>query len=410
VTGAHTDLTAQAGRLVVARDGLECVLGRPDLGIYVEVPEPGAIFIEALQEGASLEEATRRASEAAGEPVDGEDFLATLTEAGLLDPPGAEGASSPTAPARSRQIRWIEGVSPTMAARLFGPVAWSAYGAAALFAIGVLVMRPQLRPTFESFYFLADPVLSILLYLPIALTLGAIHEAWHWLAGRAVGVPAVFRVSYRGMFVVFETDLTQIVTIPRRRRYGAFFAGMAFDSVVLALALLLRLLNHLGAVVLPGVVDRLLGAVVLGQVIAIVWQWAALFLRSDVYAVLANALRCQNLYRTTWLTLKDRLWRLSPAEADELAEAGPRDRSVARWFSGAYLVGLIVMLWVFATFAAPALVSTAVWLGANLIGHQVGTAAFWEAAVVAAYLVAYYSGPPLLALRERRLRARGVLR
>jgi putative peptide zinc metalloprotease protein len=404
------DLVTAANRLVVARDGAECVLGRPDLGIYVDVPEPGAVFVEALKAGASVDEATRQASQTAGEPVDGADFLAGLAEAGLLDPPGAQGpADGPSAPARARPIRWIEGVSPEVARWLFGRVAWAVYVASAVVALAILVGQRQLRPTFESFYFIGDPVLSILLYAPIALLLRAVHEVWHWLAGRAVGVPAVFRISYRGLFVVFETDLTQIVTIPRRQRYGAFFAGLAFDCVVLATALLLRLANYAGVVALNPTFDRLLGALVLGQIIVIVWQWAALFLRSDVYAVVANALRCQNLYRTTWLTVKDRLWRLTSTETEELEQASPRDRSVAGWFGLVYLVGLIAMAWVFLTVIAPALTSIGIWLAANLVGHRLDTAAFWEALAVSLYLVAYYGAPVLLAVRERRLRARGAL-
>jgi hypothetical protein len=120
------------------------------------------------------------------------------------------------APVNGRAIRWIEGTSPAAAGRLFGRVAWAGYGLAALFAGSVLVARPDLRPGFEDAWFLGDPVLSVLALMPIAVLLTATHEAWHWLAGRAVGVPAVFRVSRRGLWVVFETDLTQVVTLPRQ--------------------------------------------------------------------------------------------------------------------------------------------------------------------------------------------------
>jgi len=68
-------------RLVVARDGEECVLGRPDLGIYVAVPEPGAVLVETLQSGGTLAEATAAASRAAGAEVDGQDFLEGLAAA-----------------------------------------------------------------------------------------------------------------------------------------------------------------------------------------------------------------------------------------------------------------------------------------------------------------------------------------
>lgn len=408
MTIAEGDLAAAASRLVVARDGDECVLGRPDLGIFVQVPEPGAVFVEALQAGASVTAATERATEVAGEPVDGEDFIATLTEVGLLDAAPAADAG-PAVARRTREIRWIEGVSQRSAARLFGRVAWSVYGAAAVLALALLVARPELRPTYESIWFLGDPMASLLVFILASIVLSCLHEAWHWLAGRAIGLPAVFRVSYRGIFLVFETDLSQIVTVPRRRRYGPFFAGLAFDTTILAVFLLLRLADHQSWLPLPPLVDRLLGALVLRQVFAIVWQVAAVFLRNDMYAALTTALRCTNMYRVNALTIKDRLARLTPDEARELAEASDRDRAVAPWFAAIYLAGIIAMLWVFLVAGLPNMIVMVGWLANSLAAHAAGSLAFWEAAAVAGYLLVTLALPAVLALRERRMRQRGAL-
>lgn len=407
MTTADGDLAVAASRLVVARDGDECVLGRPDLGIFVQVPEPGAVFVEALQAGVSVTGATERASEVAGEPVDGEDFLATLAEVGLLDAPAAADAAAGAR--RTREIRWIEGISPRAAARLFGRVAWSVYGAAAVTAVALLVARPELRPTYESFWFLGDPMASVLALIPATIVLSCLHEACHWLAGRAIGVPAVFRVSYRGIFLVFETDLSQIVTVPRRRRYGPFFAGLAFDATILAVFLLLRLADHQSWLPLPPLMDRFLSALVLRQVFAIVWQVAAVFLRNDMYAALTTALRCTNMYRVNALTIKDRLARLTPDEARELAEASDRDRAVAPWFAAIYLAGIIAMLWVFLVAGLPNMIVMVGWLANSLAAHAAGSLAFWEAAAVAGYLLVTLALPAVLALRERRMRQRGAL-
>src|SRR5262249_40425444 len=157
-----------------------------------------------------------------------------------------------------RGIRWLEGVSPRTARRFFGRVAWIGYGAAALFSIAVMVLRPDLRPDFEDLWYLTDPVLALVLFILASLILGAVHELWHWLAGRALGIPAVFRLSRRGVMLVFETDLSQVVTIHRRKRYGAYLAGMAFDCVVLATALGIRLAYSAEVLPVPGVLDRFL--------------------------------------------------------------------------------------------------------------------------------------------------------
>lgn len=401
----ETGLNDRAAHITVTHDGDAYVLGRPDLRIYVAVPEAGAVFVTALQNGASLGDAVRLAGEAAGEEVDGDDFLSGLDAAGLLTPAGEEGRAR-----HGRPVSWIEGVGARSVRPLFGRTAWTFYALAAAFAAGVLAVRGDLRPTAEDLWFLTDPVLSVMAYMPVGLLLGATHEAWHWLAGRAVGVPATFRISHRGVYLVFESDLTQLVAIPRNRRYGPFLAGMAFDATVLAAALGLRLLYREEFLRLPGVLDRFLGVVVLQQVLGIVWQWAAVPLRSDGYAVLANALRCHNLYRTTWLVAKDRLLRLTAAEEAELASAGDRDRRTARWFAPVHVLGVLTMTWMFLHFAVPYIIAMTTWVAANVASAAVDTTAFWASLCALAYLAALYGLPPLLAVRERRLRRRGRLR
>jgi len=406
MTDSATGAPAAARLIVVSNDGVEYVLGRPDLGIYVAVPEPGAAFVRALIDGESVPEATIRASAVAGEPVDGADFMAALSAAGLFGPAGEAGADASSSRGGPR---WWAGVRPERAAWLFGRVAWCCYGIAVVAVLVLLRTRPEVRPNVEHLWFLPDPVWSSLALLPIAVLLTALHEAGHWLAGRAAGVPAAFRVSHRGIFVVFETDLTQIVALPRRRRYGPFLAGMAFDVVVLAAVLGLRSLNTADVVDIPGFADRLLAAVAILVTTSVVWQWTGIFLRTDVYAVLANALRCHNLYRATWLTVKDRLVTLTDAERDELEAISEHDRRVARWFGLLYAAGLVAQTWWVLRIFVPYLIAMGSWIVDNVTSLAVTSGAFWSCVLAALFVAARYGLPPLLALRERRLRSRGVL-
>jgi hypothetical protein len=192
--------------------------------------------------------------------------------------------------------------------------------------------------------------------------------------------------------------------------YGALLAGMALDVTVLAAAVGLRWAHRAGPIVLPGWSDRLLAAVALMQLVGLIWQWVALFMRTDAYAVLANALRCHDLYRATWLTTKDRLWGLTRAETAEFAAISEHDRRVAGWFGLLYLAGLVGMGWTLLSYAIPFTVPMVSWVGHNLVHPSVGAVAFWESAGVVALVLARYVLVPLLATRERRLRRTGALR
>ncbi|NJP93136.1 hypothetical protein HCN51_27440 [Nonomuraea sp. FMUSA5-5] len=74
-------LQERAASLTVGNDGEAWILGRPDLGIFVAVPEPGALFVTTWQQTGSAADATSRASQATGEPVNGEEFIDGLAAA-----------------------------------------------------------------------------------------------------------------------------------------------------------------------------------------------------------------------------------------------------------------------------------------------------------------------------------------
>jgi len=237
----------------------------------------------------------------------------------------------------------------------------------------------------------------------VGLLLAACHEVFHWLAGRAAGVAARFSISRRLFFPVFETDLSQLWGVPRRQRYSPFLAGMAFDTVILTFSLGLRVLWGHSVLDVPPLLYRLLGAVVLLQVLGLGWQ-VLVFLRTDLYAVLITALGCYDLSRINFLLLKRWVARLSPREETELANAHHRDLQVARWFRLLYLAGVGWASYIFVTFFIPSTVMLAGWMFGSLGGAPLGSVVFWEALVIG--LVAGAQGllPLLILLWQRRKR------
>jgi hypothetical protein len=133
------------------------------------------------------------------------------------------------------------------------------------------------------------------------------------------------------------------------------------------------------------------------------------FLRTDLYALLACALRCENLYRVSWLTLKRRLLPLTESDTEELRQASDRDKAVARWFSLLYLVGMLGLAWFLLRLALPSAAGLIYWTTRNIMSLSTGDAGFWESLLLAVLIFAEAVAPIPLAIRERRLRAAGVL-
>ncbi|MFB4292890.1 hypothetical protein ACBI99_34970 [Nonomuraea sp. ATR24] len=385
--------------LTLVEEGDEVLVGDPGTGTFVTMPAVGGVVIAALQRGASAEEAGAEAEAFAGEPVDMPAFVATLAELGFVDDrPGEEREAVRTAPIQTR--RWLAGVSSQAARPFFGPVAWTLYGLLALGCVAVFVARPSLLPSPAQDAFLLDDVgLSALLLMPFVMVSTALHECGHWLAARAIGVRSRFGVDRRLMLLVFETDLTQVWTVPRRQRYGPLLGGLAVDVVLLSVLLGARLLIHEGVWAAPPAVDATLAVWVFLKLAGMLWQ-CMIFLRTDLYAVLVNALGCRDLWRVKTLLLRRVFGRLTPAQAAELVRAAPADVRAGRWFRWVWLAGLAGVLAWFAVFVLPVVVAVLVWAAGGLAAGPLSLR-FWYALLCAALLLGPTALAVALAVRER---------
>ena len=369
--------------LSLTEDGGQIVVGDPETGRFVAMPPVGGVVIRAFQAGATMAEAARAAEQYAGEPVDVPAFVATLGRLGFLDDPDRP-AEVPRASALQLS-GWLSGPSRALVRPLFGRVAWILYGTAFVLAIAVLVAVPEVRPSAADAFVLGETGPGLLLFLVLTRLTTALHECWHWLAAVSAGVPARFGVDWRLYFVVFETDLSQLWRLPRRQRYGPLLAGLAFDSVLLAVLLGIRVATLSGALSPPPTVMALVEMLILAKSVTMLWQFM-LFLRTDVYAVLAMATGCRNLWRVKTLLLRRAFGRLTPEQAVELAAANPRDVRVGRWFRWVWLAGLGVagfwLWWFYLPFLSRVVTAAIEQAAAGPL-----TGAFWSAVLCLAVLL-----------------------
>lgn len=199
-------------------------------------------------------------------------------------------------------------------------------------------------------------------------------------------------------FLVFETDLTQLWSLPRRRRFGPLLAGLAIDATLLAVLLAIEIGTMQRWWMPPPFAAHLIAALAFAECAAITWQ-CLIFLRTDLYAVLVAATGCHNLWRAKTLSLRRALRILTPAQARELATTHSRDLAVAAWFRWLWLAGFPAAGAWFAWFYLPVLAHLVVWVSHGLMASPV-TGRFWLATGCGAILGWRFGTPAVLTLRS----------
>jgi putative peptide zinc metalloprotease protein len=391
--------------LTIVPEGDDILVGDPETGTFVTIPAIGGVVITALQRGDSIEQVTTEAEKAAGEPVDVPGFITALTTLGFVDAgnAGNQHDAIRTAPIQGR--RWLAGVSQRLARPLFGPIAWTFYAMLALFCASVFAFVPELFPApAEDAFLVGDIGLSAVLLVPLSMLTMALHECGHWLAARAAGIRTRFGVDRRMMLLVFETDLTQLWSVPRRARYSPLLGGMAADIAVLGALLGARLLIHTGLWPASSFLDAILATGVYLKLAGLLWQ-CMVFLRTDLYAVLVNLLGCHNLWRVKTLMLRKAFRRLTREQSEELSQASAADRRAAGWFRWLWLGGFAgVLIW-FAVFVLPVIVVVLDWTATRMTAGPVAWQ-FWYGLLCATLLIGPYLLAAALAARDhiRRIR------
>jgi putative peptide zinc metalloprotease protein len=372
-------------------------------GEFIQVPPIAVTVINALRPGQTVADAAAEARREAGQEVDVVEFVETLIDCGFV-------AAVDGVPLQSQGPELTDGgqLGATLA-RLARPFysapAWAVYGVLFCCCLVLLTAVPWFRPHYDQLFFLPNPVLSIVLLTVITVPTAMLHELAHWLGARLEGVPARITIGRRYYIVVFQTDLSALWAVPRRRRFGPLLAGMALDVVVIAALLGLRASQFLGWWHPEPVLARLFAALVVALVVSVSLQFVV-FLRTDIYAVLITGLGCVNLTRISRLRMARIYRRLTATEEREFANASPRDRDMSRWYCWVQLGGALIVAWNFVVFFVPSLVHTLRWIGDGLTRNSAATAEFWYVAgssIVAFLLVAI---PPFTYARDRARRAR----
>jgi hypothetical protein len=385
---------------LVEDDGV--VVGRVETDTYAVLPHDGAALLRRLGVEA-VDEASLWYERTYGEPVDIDGFVRTLAELGFLaDPeaaahPSAAAADSaaPSGVAGARSLRWER-----LGRAVFSPAAWVIYAAIVAASVAACVADPHLIPHRDHVFFSSYLVLVEVTVAAGQLPLILVHEVFHVLAARRVGVNARIRVGQRLYFVVFETVMDGLVIVPRARRYLPMLAGMVADLLLVALltiAAWVMTTSARGQSVVSGVFLALAFTTVVRFCLEFL-----LFLRTDVYYLISTVCGCVDLHGTSGERIRNSWWRLvrRPERASDPGRWHPRDAAAVRWYTPLHLAGYGLALGLLVTTLLPItwrFLSTAV---ALLIRPDVASPHFWDAAGLLLLNLAQPALALLLRLRD----------
>jgi hypothetical protein len=385
--------------LTFVDEGSQVVIGRPDIDSFAVFPPDAAAVLRRFQAGDDPAAVAAWYQDAYGEPADLGDFVQTLRELDFIRPDGRDDAH----PAAAPPVRWRR-----PATVLLSVPALSLYGLAVVAAGYLMWTVPALRPL-PSAVFFSRSLLVVMFVTMLAQSAGiALHEGFHVLAGRRLGLPSRLSIGRRLYFLVFQTTLVGLLGVPSRKRILPFCAGLIADAVLVS-----ALTGTAEAARLAGWppwAGRVSVGLAYVTVLRMIWQ-ALIFMETDLYHVLASALRCPDLHSMTRTYLRNRWARLrrQPRQASDTTGWSARDLRIVRGYAPFVVAGSGVMIAVASVAILPVLAGLAVRVYRGLAEGSMGSPWFWDSAVSGAAVVSQFAIVGALALRDR-ARRRAALR
>jgi hypothetical protein len=340
-------------------DGEEVIIGRVDTGVFLAVPAEAVELLDELARGRTVGEVSDSYLRKYGETPDLEDFLQILEAKGIVKPlvPGEdvdEAAADAATPRQGPRVRYHFSNFPQRLARLiFSPPAFAFFFVIIALAAATAIRNPSLLPRTRDLYFTDRRTITLTLLILSSYATIFIHEFGHLVAARAVGINSRMGISHRLWYLVAETDLTGLWSVPKRQRYLPMLAGTMVDLLSGSLLLLLIFAREQGWVALPLLALRVARGMMFTHMMRIFWQFF-LFVRTDFYYVIASLFNCRNLLKDTEGFLRNLLARVLPfIRTVDQSSIPESERRVIRFFSILWVAGHVLAVVILFTVTLP---------------------------------------------------------
>ena len=359
-------------RLSVQKDGEEYTIGDKDISTFIRVPEEAAILVGLCDGENSVGEVASSLKETYGYDVDVIDFLQDLSEIGLVYSIDGEILRN----LGDRQPLVMRGSG--LAGILFSPVSVVIYSILFFGCLTLFVLFPDLFPSYDQSMVSAYTGVNILLFFIISWMLTLFHESGHYLAVVRLGLPVRFQLSLRLIWLVVEADMTGLWSVEKNKRIVPYLAGIMFDTCVLFSLLVFQLL-------LPGTLSELASLITFCMVIQFSMHFL-IFLRTDLYFILINALHIGNLHEAANSYLKNIMNRTRLNEI--FSDWNSREYRYIKGFSFLQVCGYLFAAALLIYFIVPNLYSMLAFTYSQFMNNSVYSMAFLDGLLLVGVLLA----------------------
>jgi hypothetical protein len=369
---AHTRVTVYPFSRQV--EGEEVIIGNPDTATFLVLPTDAVALLDDLSKGKTVGEVALAYQRKHGEVPDLDNLLDILERKGFVQStaeqrlyfgPARDQLQKRRLAKKPAPVRFhFENFPQPLAQRLCSRQVLLVCSLLISLALIATLHDPVILPSWDAHYFTHHLTLMQLLVMAIGYATVFLHEMAHLVAARAVGVSSRLGISHRLWYLVAETDMTGVWSIPRTHRYFTFLAGPLLDTVSASILILLLFAEHHRWIALHPIGLQLSRAMLLTYLLRLLWQ-CHLFVRTDFYYVIATIFRCKNLIKDTEIFLLNQLSRLMPAvKPVSQIHIPPRERRFIRWYAVLWLLGRLAAVYVLVSISLPL-----TWHYGLMIGH-----------------------------------------
>ena len=316
------------------------LVGRLDIASYVSLPSEALELIDLLDSGMTVGETKKFLEEKYGEEAEIEDFIEDMITNEMVKSVDDYQCETKT----PQQKAVLRGVTQKHVGWMFSRVAWGVYAGMAVTCLAIFALYPEHIPSPVDVFWHPWYSVAVIFMFFFGWILVAVHELAHLFGAKAVGIEGNFSLSTRTIFVVAQTNINNIWTVPSGKRYIVYLAGMAWDTATVFICLVLILLTDYGYIDVPELWYNFMKALVFLKVWGIIWQFR-FNMQTDVYFTVTNYLKCKNLLGDTKTVLKNFAARfIKRIKKVEMSGIPEHEMKTIKWYTPLYLFGTLLIV------------------------------------------------------------------